>query len=518
MKTLTIALPSLFSTVFALLTFAVAADAQVLHVDDDAPNDPGPGNPLLSDPLEDGSTEHPYDRIQEAITAAVPGTEIRIAAGTYVDFATISLEGKLLWVRGVDGPGVTIVDATTLTDQVMQAISGETSATIVEGLTLRGGVATGATPNDRGAGLYINNSSLTVRDCILEGNTSTFGGALYMNGAADTVLDACSFWSNDALRGGAIYANASSVALDGCSLMNNTTTDHGGALFANGSTVTASVSSFQNNACVNQGGAIFASSSTMTLAGCPFADNGATWGGALVIASTSTYVENCAFDRNVTSNHGSAIYKSGSPTLQILRCRFTENDAQGGSAAVMLVSGFSDRVQDSIFNGNFGSIAGVGTLSSYLIEVYSCTFAWNQGTAVSGFNTNFRIRNSILWGNTAEVGGALQVEYSDVLGGYAGSGNIDTDPLFRNPLGADGLAGTPDDDFRLFGASPCIDAGDTRVLGDGSVPYPVDYAGNPRAVDRLITLDTGWALVGQTIDVGAYELQERCRPMPTKVN
>ena len=42
----------------------------MLHVDDEAPNDPGPNTPTVSDPDEDGSPEHPFDMIQEAIDAS----------------------------------------------------------------------------------------------------------------------------------------------------------------------------------------------------------------------------------------------------------------------------------------------------------------------------------------------------------------------------------------------------------------------------------------------------------------
>ena len=37
-----------------------------IYVDDNAPNDPEPWNPDISDPDEDGSPGHPFDTIQEA--------------------------------------------------------------------------------------------------------------------------------------------------------------------------------------------------------------------------------------------------------------------------------------------------------------------------------------------------------------------------------------------------------------------------------------------------------------------
>src|SRR5262245_39371151 len=62
----------------ALINGSVAQSAGVpssrltltLYVDDDAPGDPGPDEPGVSDPMEDGTAAHPFDRIQEALDAA----------------------------------------------------------------------------------------------------------------------------------------------------------------------------------------------------------------------------------------------------------------------------------------------------------------------------------------------------------------------------------------------------------------------------------------------------------------
>jgi hypothetical protein len=64
------------------------------------------------------------------------------------------------------------------------------------------------------------------------------------------------------------------------------------------------------------------------------------------------------------------------------------------------------------------------------------------------------------------------VSFCDIEGGQAGvgvapgavltwgAGNIEADPLFVDPAGPDGLAGTEDDDVHLGAGSPCVDAGD----------------------------------------------------------
>lgn len=49
-----------------------SAVGAIFHVADDAVNDPAPANPLVSDPLEDGSSDHPFDSLQEAVGAGNP--------------------------------------------------------------------------------------------------------------------------------------------------------------------------------------------------------------------------------------------------------------------------------------------------------------------------------------------------------------------------------------------------------------------------------------------------------------
>jgi hypothetical protein len=95
------------------------------------------------------------------------------------------------------------------------------------------------------------------------------------------------------------------------------------------------------------------------------------------------------------------------------------------------------------------------------------------------------VTNSILWGNTAVSSGnqiygtSTTVTYSDVEGGFTGSGNINSNPLFvlSDPAGA----GTPKTtgDYHIQSGSPVINQGtatgapaddmdgDSRPLGSG---------------------------------------------------
>jgi len=85
--------------------------------------------------------------------------------------------------------------------------------------------------------------------------------------------------------------------------------------------------------------------------------------------------------------------------------------------------------------------------------------------------------------------------------------NLDDDPLFVDPNGADGLVGTEDDDLRLMQDSPAIDMGDNNSLpddaldldgdGDRGERVPIDLSANVRVFDG----GGGMAVV----DLGAYE-------------
>ncbi|MCB9831642.1 MAG: hypothetical protein H6807_04135 [Planctomycetes bacterium] len=100
------------------------------------------------------------------------------------------------------------------------------------------------------------------------------------------------------------------------------------------------------------------------------------------------------------------------------------------------------------------------------------------------------ISNSILYGDTGDLGGnffvtagdeiggsgQVNVSYSNVEGLVGGIGNFDLDPLFVD---------APNNDFHLSPNSPCIDAGDPQAVG----LTPKDIDGDPRVIG--LGLDIG---------------------------
>jgi predicted outer membrane repeat protein len=460
---MTLRIRTLLSATLTLTLSTAAAAQTTFYVDDNGLGDPAAGNPFISDPLEDGSSLHPFDRIQEAIDAAADNDEVLVLAGLYFDFATIDVSsgqgsGKSLWIHSSDGAAATTIDAAGILDQVMQAVSGEDANTIIEGLTLKNG-SSAVIGNDRGAGLNIGGSSPTVIDCVFDSNTATFGGGVYSNSGAPT-LRRCVFRNNLAQNGGGMYINTGG-SIEACTFENNTTTSDGAGLFVNAS---------------------------MTIRDTVFVGNQSTGNGGAVYQHTSSPLvqfDRCQFVGNTTGGWGGGIHAT--QTMIVRNCVFNANNANGAGG-------------------------GLGLTSSSSTVVEGCTFVNQTGYGIRVSTGSATVRNSILWGNgPAEYLGVVIFSHSDVLGGAAGPGMIDADPRFVDAWGPDNIQGTLDDDLRLGGKSPAIDAGNASIPA-GYEEYPVDIRGEARVIDWEKVADTGIAVVGQSTDMGAYERQPKPCP------
>ena len=98
--------------VVVVVGLAGGAGAETLYVDDNAPSDPGAGDPLVSDPAEDGSPAHPFDAIQEAIDAASDDDMVIVRDGTYTGEGNrdINFNGKAVHLMSEDGPDNCVID------------------------------------------------------------------------------------------------------------------------------------------------------------------------------------------------------------------------------------------------------------------------------------------------------------------------------------------------------------------------------------------------------------------------
>ena len=187
-----------------------------LYVDDDADDDPGPNDANASDPLENGTSDHPFDRIQEAIDGAADGTGILVRPGTYHE--NLDLLGKRLQLLGADGDAsdYPVLDGPDGA-AVVSFIHGEDPNCLLSGFVVTGGVA------DLAGAIYCSDSSPTIVNCLVVGNHATdANGAAVTCERSEATLINCTIADNRGGSAGAAIATIdSNVTLLNCIVWNN---------------------------------------------------------------------------------------------------------------------------------------------------------------------------------------------------------------------------------------------------------------------------------------------------------
>jgi len=165
--------------------FVSASD--VVCVDDNAANDPAPADATGSDPQENGTPEHPFDTIQEAIDVVADGATVVVRPGTYAE--NIHFPGKSITVTGMDpnGPGQAsfpVIEGGEA-EPVISFVRGEDPNCLLMGFVITGG-------GGRLAGaLTCQGSSPTVAHCLMVGNRATGwnGAAVHCTDSAATFVN-----------------------------------------------------------------------------------------------------------------------------------------------------------------------------------------------------------------------------------------------------------------------------------------------------------------------------------------
>jgi hypothetical protein len=424
--------------------------------------------------------------LQTALGNADSGDQIWVAAGTYfptaIDdrYATFLLEFGVALYGGfpadggnwesrdwVNNPTILSGDIGTIGDPADNVFSvvtgiGLNSNTILDGLTITEGNADGGEMYDRGGGLLNTGGSPTLSNIIFVSNkASHYGGGMY-NNVGDPTLTNVTFSENHSGGGGG-------------GMYNNTI-----------SNPTLTNVTFSNNSAYVEGGGMANWKSNPILTNVTFSTN-------------SVYGQNTEFGGGGMSN----VYSD--PSLN--NVTFSGNTVSGPTPTNTTYGGgmynrFSDPILTNVtFSGNLADDYGGGMANSYSDpELTNVTFSGNSVSLSGGgmYNKDNSIpviMNAIFWGNTpnqiaSASGSTPTVTYSDVEGGYTGTGNINLDPLLGSLADNSGFTLT----HALLDDSPAIDAGN---------PDPATCpASDQRGVSRPFDGDgDGVALC----DMGAYE-------------
>ncbi|MAE71301.1 MAG: hypothetical protein CME06_12645 [Gemmatimonadetes bacterium] len=371
--------------------------------------------------------------IAGAITLALDGDEVIVAPGTYFE-SLLSFYGKAIRVTGTDPQNPLIVDSTVIDGDgigpIMTFNQQEQATSELSGLTIRGGYGT-----DYGAGIFCENSSPTIEYCAIADNRAGYrGGGAWLRAGSPTLVH-CRFERNSIDEsftggGGGLFGEDCDLALIDCEFTSNFGGHGGGGMRVDGGNLRIARSVFRSNRA-EKGGALRLWCDSIYVESCLFESNQATEtsGGGAWLSSGADFV-NCIFAGNSGVRDGGAMYKSFDGDLHLINTTVVGNETDTWQGAGGIYASHGDKLV---------------------------------------------VLNSIVWGNRAWGGGGSQqiqtyfdeplVAFSNVQGGWPGSGNIDAEPGMRNPWRGD---------FRLSASSPCIDAGTSS-----SAP-PSDYEGDPR--------------------------------------
>jgi len=183
-----------------------------IYVDDDAPNDPGPNTAAASDPQESGTSEHPFDTIQEGIDVALDGATVIVRGGTYRE--CIEFLGRSITVTSLDPDErpmprpYPVIDA-NYAGTAVTFDRGEDSNCVLAGFVITRG------EGGRTGGVRCEGSSPTVAHCLIVGNqgSNPYRAAIYCTGS-DATFTNCTVADNVAGGWGTgIYLSDSSVTL-----------------------------------------------------------------------------------------------------------------------------------------------------------------------------------------------------------------------------------------------------------------------------------------------------------------
>lgn len=126
-------------------------------------------------------------------------------------------------------------------------------------------------------------------------------------------------------------------------------------------------------------------------------------GGLYISAGASASLEAVQFSGNHAGANGGAIYNGGD--LTILDASISGNDSGSGAGGIENSGTLS--LQNVTVSGNQGATGGIrSTGSATLVNAtVANNHATGSGGGLNGGDGNFALRNTILWGNTAQIAG-----------------------------------------------------------------------------------------------------------------
>lgn len=477
-----------------------------------------------------------YNTIQAGMDASSEGDTVLVSSGTYLENINfngknITVASKFLTTGDTAYISQTIIDGNQ-SGHVVTVENHETSSAALTGFTIRNG------SSGDGGGIYCYGAAPTLLNLIVKNNTAVYGAGIYICGNNPTLKN-ITIHNNSAVSQEDDYSYGGGICLSGASpltenvVIKNNSAEYGGggiACFYDSNPHLSNVEISDNtatggsgNTC-NGGGVYCHEDCSISLIDVEIRGNSASAyfgeGGGIFLWDTKAILENVVISGNAAKLNGGGIYTMNESELIGTNVKILDNSA-GEGGGIFLYEGVTVLMNFILANnlanetGTFWTVGGGGIYCNssdptLINGTIANNFAEDQGGAIFCDGSSPHLVNTILWKDLPQEiyfledidfndSSAITVSYSDLEEGldgvetnnygtvYWNEGNIDEDPLFKDPGNYN---------FRITGDSPCIDSGkpDTTGLNLPSL----DLDNNERIID-------GNGNDKAVIDMGAYE-------------
>ena len=450
------------TTIMMLIIATSALKAQTIYVKADAT-----GNNTGS------SWTNAYVSLQTALENAGVGNEIWVAAGTYRpsinagngtdirDKAFVlvpsvkiyggfagtesSLAQRQLPPFGTSSPAILSgdldEDGIFSEDDAYHVVisAGDVGTACLDGFTIIGGQSTDGTSLitvneesvvvNRGGGIYNVNSSPTLTNLTIEGNTAGYdGGGMYSRDNSTPILTHITIRGNTSMHGGGMTNYRSSPKLNDVSIYGNTATNVGGGISNYYSYVELTDVDIYGN-FAEDGGGIGNNNSTPILNNVTIRNNSASnnGGGMWNGANSSPELFNVTINEN-TAVGGGGIYNLDNSSPELYTVIIKQNTAENGGGVYNNNS--SPYYGNCTINNNSATSLGGGMYNNNSsTEVYGTCInensASDDGGGIYNKDSSPQIIRVTICGNTADfAGGIYNYNSSPTLVSTLISGNV----------------------------------------------------------------------------------------------
>ena len=307
-----------------------------------------------------------YTTIQAALddAAAVSGDIIRVDDGTYTENITFP-SGKAIVLESVNGRDFTTIEGGGSGSVV-------TIGSCLNGTTMDGFTITGGNKNN-GGGIDIHDSSPTIQNNIISGNTASInGGGIYILSGSPTI-------QYNTISGNTA-TNATDV-LPG--------TGRGGGIYILNSSPTIQYNTISENMADINGGGIYIDHGSPTIQDNTISENETIYGGGILMVDSSPIIQDNTISENMADSNGGGIYiLSSSPTIQDNTISGNTNGNLGSGICIVNCPSptYIVTIQNNTISGNASSALG-GVSGGICIFSSSPTIGGVDGSDTVNFNT-----------------------------------------------------------------------------------------------------------------------------------